>query len=203
MHDLIRKTAFLSGARFERLGCQLCKLTVMKTYFDKMRGEWTRVESPDWQDALWSWIGAFSGMGAICWLSAHWLSHQLLIVASFGATSVLLYAAPESPFAQPRNVLLGSILSALVGVACFKLLGSTALAVTLAVSLSILAMQLTHTVHPPGAAAALIAVIGGPAVTELGWWYPLLPIGIGCAIMLVVAVLVNNLARHRRYPRYW
>src|SRR5690625_7514155 len=59
-------------------------------------------------------------------------------------------------------------------------------------------MQLTHTVHPPGAAAALIAVIGGPAVTDLGWWYPLLPIGIGCVIMLVVAILVNNLARHRR-----
>ncbi|HIX62642.1 MAG TPA: HPP family protein, partial [Candidatus Halomonas stercoripullorum] len=55
----------------------------------------------------------------------------------------------------------------------------------------------------PGAAAALIAVIGGPAVTDLGWWYPLLPIGIGCVIMLVVAILVNNLARHRRYPRYW
>lgn len=74
---------------------------------------------------------------------------------------------------------------------------------TLAVSLSILLMQLTHSVHPPGAAAALVAVIGGPEITGLGWWYPLMPIGIGCAIMLVVAVLVNNLARHRRYPLHW
>lgn len=175
----------------------------MKSYLAKMRAERLPTRSPDWQDALWSWFGAFSGMGAICWLSAHWLSHHLLIVASFGATSVLLYAAPESPFAQPRNVLLGSMLSALVGVACFQLLGSTALAVTLAVSLSILAMQLTHSVHPPGAAAALVAVIGGPTITTLGWWYPLMPIGIGCGVMLLVAVLVNNLARHRRYPRYW
>ncbi|QOR39099.1 HPP family protein [Billgrantia diversa] len=116
-----------------------------------------------------------------------------VIVASFGATSVLIFAAPDSPFAQPRNVLFGSMLSALVGVACFHLLGSTALAVTLAVSLSVLAMQLTHTVHPPGAAAT----------ATLGWWYPLMPIGIGCGVMLVVAILVNNLARHRRYPRYW
>ncbi len=166
-------------------------------------GKWWRpraATNPDWQDALWSWLGAFSGMGAICWLSAHWLASHLLIVASFGATSVLLYAAPESPFAQPRNVLVGSVLSALVGVACYQLLGHTALAVTLAVSLSILAMQLTHTVHPPGAAAALVAVIGGPRIAELGWWYPFMPIGAGCTIMLLVALLVNNLARHRRYP---
>ncbi|MEQ5803791.1 HPP family protein [Halomonas sp. H10-9-1] len=175
----------------------------MKTYLGKMRGERLQRDTLDVRDALWSWLGAFAGMGAICWLSAHWLSQHLLIVASFGATSVLLYAAPESPFAQPRNVLLGSLISAVAGVACFQLLGATALAVTLAVSLSILLMQLTHSVHPPGAAAALIAVIGGPEITALGWWYPLMPIGIGSAIMVAVAVLVNNLARHRRYPLHW
>lgn len=175
----------------------------MKTYLGKMRGERVKHTTPDIRDALWSWVGAFAGMGAICWLSAHWLAQHLLIVASFGATSVLLYAAPESPFAQPRNVLLGSVLSAVVGVACFQLLGSTALAVTLAVSLSILLMQLTHSVHPPGAAAALVAVIGGPEVTGLGWWYPVMPIGMGCVVMVLVAVLVNNLARHRRYPLRW
>ncbi len=177
--------------------------TIMKTYFGKMRGEPARRPRADWQDALWSWAGAFAGMGAICWLSAHWLSDQLLILGSFGATSVLIYAAPQSPFAQPRNVLLGSMLSAGVGVACVQALGTTALAVALAVSLAILVMQLTHTVHPPGAAAGLIAVVGGPEVEALGWWYPLLPVGLGCAVMLVVAILVNNLARHRRYPVHW
>ncbi|WP_416137061.1 HPP family protein [Halomonas sp. HK25] len=175
----------------------------MKTYISKMRGESVKREMPDVRDALWSWLGAFAGMGAICWLSTHWLSQHLLIVASFGATSVLLYAAPESPFAQPRNVLMGSLVSAAVGVACYRLLGSTALSVTLAVSLSILLMQLTHSVHPPGAAAALVAVIGGPEITGLGWWYPVMPIGIGGAVMVLVAMLVNNLARHRRYPHHW
>ena len=61
----------------------------------------------------------------ICWLSAEWLSQQLLIVGSFGATSVLIYAAPESPFAQPSHVLFGSVLSACVGVGCYQLLGAT------------------------------------------------------------------------------
>lgn len=175
----------------------------MKTYFGKMRGEPARPTLPDWQDALWTWLGACAGMGAICWLSTHWLSQHLLIVASFGATSVLIYAAPESPFAQPRNVLLGNVLSAMVGVGCSQLLGTSPLAVTLAVSLSILLMQLTHSVHPPGAAAALVAVIGGSDIQALGWWYPLMPIGIGSAVMLLVAILINNLARHRRYPRHW
>ncbi|MCS2608206.1 HPP family protein [Halomonas dongshanensis] len=175
----------------------------MKSYLGKMRGERIQRQQVGWQDALWSWIGAFSGMAAICWLSAGWLSHQLLIVGSFGATSVLIYAAPESPFAQPRNVMLGSVLSAAIGVGCYYGFGATPFSMALAVSLSILVMQLTHSVHPPGAAAALIAVAGGEGVHELGWWYPLLPIGMGCALMVFIAMLVNNLARHRRYPRHW
>lgn len=87
--------------------------------------------------------------------------------------------------------------------ACFKWLGTSTLAMALAVSLSVFVMQLTHTVHPPGAAAALIAVAGGENLHQLGWWYPLFPIGAGCIVMLIVAILVNNLARHRRYPCYW
>ncbi len=175
----------------------------MKTYFSKMRGARYRRGDVDWRDACWSWLGAFAGMGAVAWLSEQWLALHLLVVGSFGATSVLIYAAPASPFAQPRNVVLGSVLSALIGVGCFQLLGATALAVALAVSLAVLAMQLTETVHPPGAASALIAVIGGPEVHALGWWFPLVPIGLGCTVMLLVAILVNNLARHRRYPRHW
>ncbi|MBB3141907.1 HPP family protein [Halomonas sp. THAF12] len=175
----------------------------MKTYFNKMRGNRYRRDDIDWRDACWSWLGAFIGMSAVAWLGEQWLAHHLLIVGSFGATSVLIYAAPESPFAQPRNVLLGSVLSALIGVGCFQLLGATALTVALAVSLAVLVMQLTQTVHPPGAAAALIAVIGGPEVHALGWAFPLVPVGLGCVVMLLVAILVNNLARHRRYPRHW
>ena len=75
-------------------------------------------------------------MALICWLSAEWLSQQLLIVGSFGATSVLIYAAPESPFAQPSHVLFGSVLSACVGVGCYQWLGATPLSMALAVSLS-------------------------------------------------------------------
>lgn len=175
----------------------------MRFYLEKMRGERRARPFVGWRDAFWSWVGAFCGMAIICLLSAGWLSQELLIVGSFGATSVLIYAAPESPFAQPSHVLFGSIISAFIGVACYKVLGASPIAMALAVSLAILAMQLTHTVHPPGAAAALIAVAGSDSVQQLGWWYPFMPIGAGCIVMLIVAIVVNNLARHRRYPLYW
>lgn len=171
---------------------------MVKTYIGKMKG--TRVERtpPCWRDALWSWLGAFLGIAGVGWLSAQSLdTHSLLMVGSFGATSVLLYAAPESPLAQPRNVLFGSMLSARFGVASWLALGETWLAA------AILAMQLTHTLHPPGGATALIAVIGSDELHALGWGYALFPVAAGCLLMLTIAVLINNLARHRRYPEHW
>ncbi|RXE48829.1 HPP family protein [Chromohalobacter israelensis] len=177
---------------------------MVKTYLGKMRGEPSRRARPCVRDALWSWIGGFLGMAGVGWLSEAWMaSYSLLLIGSFGATSVLLYAAPESPFAQPRNVLGGSVLSALVGVACFQLFGIGWVAAAVAVSTAILLMQLTHTLHPPGGATALIAVIGSEEVHGLAWHFALMPVAAGCTLMLSVAVLINNLARHRRYPLHW
>jgi CBS-domain-containing membrane protein len=64
-------------------------------------------------------------------------------------------------------------------------------------------MHATKTLHPPGGATALIAVIGGPKITDLGFLYALLPVGTGVVIMLIVALLVNNIPGHRRYPEFW
>ena len=116
---------------------------------------------------------------------------------------MLVYGAPQAPFSQPRNLIGGHCLSALIGVTVFLLLGDQGiLACPLAVAFSIFAMQLTDTVHPPGGATALIAVIGGSAIHKLGYWYVLCPVGLGASIMLVVALLVNKLSceTNRRYP---
>ena len=64
-------------------------------------------------------------------------------------------------------------------------------------------MHLTKTLHPPGGATALIAVIGGPKIHNLGYVYVLIPVAAGAFIMLAVALLINNLAPTRRYPEYW
>jgi CBS-domain-containing membrane protein len=117
---------------------------------------------------------------------------------------VLLYGAPRSPLAQPRNLVGGHVVSALIGVLCWKLFQDfPVLAQSLAVATSIALMHLTRTLHPPGGATALIAVIGGPQIHALGFLYALIPALLGSLILLAVALVVNNLPRTRRYPEFW
>jgi len=128
----------------------------------------------------------------------------LMIVGSFGASAVLIYGAVKSPLAQPRNLLGRHVRSALVGVACQQLFQPMPwLAAALAVSTAIAGMHATKTLHPPGGATALIAVIGGEKVHHLGFLYALFPVGGGALIMLAVALLVNNITKQRRYPEFW
>lgn len=157
-------------------------------------------------EILWSSLGALLGIGLCAWLSSYFFEPRdlTLIIGSFGASAVLVYGAVKSPFAQPRNLLGGHVLSAIVGVAAWEILGGTVwLAAAVAVSLAVAAMLATNTVHPPGGATALIAVIGGQQVHDLGWLYPALPVGAGALVLLLVALLVNNIPRGRRYPLYW
>ena len=128
-----------------------------------------------------------------------------MILGSFGASAVLLYAAPAVPFSQPRNVLGGHLISCAVGVACHEFISvsmnTPALAVAVAVPTSIMLMQLTRTLHPPAGGTTLIAVLGSAQLHALGFQL-LVPTAIGSSILITVA-LGNNLARQRRYPTYW
>lgn len=155
-----------------------------------------------WQ-IMWSWIGAFSGIGLVSILSGFVLNGTglTLIIGSFGASAVLIYGAVDSPLAQPRNLIGGHILSAIIGVTCFQLFPDQLwLASPAAVATAIAVMQLTSTVHPPGGATALIAVIGGPGIHDLGYFYVILPVASGAVLMLIVAMVVNNVAPGRCYP---
>lgn len=124
------------------------------------------------------------------------------VVASMGASAVLLFAVPHGALSQPWPLLGGHIISAIIGVTCAKLIGDPFLASGLAVGLAIGAMHYLRCIHPPGGATALVAVIGGPAVTTLGYQYVLTPVAINAAIMLIVALLFNALFPWRRYPAY-
>jgi CBS-domain-containing membrane protein len=64
-------------------------------------------------------------------------------------------------------------------------------------------MLATKTLHPPGGATALIAVIGGAKIHNLGFLYALIPAGTGAITLLVIALLVNNLSKSRKYPEFW
>lgn len=176
-------------------------------YLKKMRGT-TRGSPPrvTTQEILWSWLGGFVGIATVALLGQAWFdAHDLpLMLGSFGASAVLVYGAVRSPLAQPRNLVGGHVISAIVGVACWKLLHDQPwLAQATAVATAIALMHATRTLHPPGGATALIAVIGSPQIHDLGFLYVLVPATLGPLILLAVALVVNNVPRSRRYPEIW
>lgn len=158
---------------------------------------------------FWSWLGSFLGIYLIATLNNFVGLNDFdsfFLIGSFGAAAVLLYAAPHLEFSQPRNLLGGQILSALVGVSVYKYFTfDISLLSALAVSLAIVVMQLTHTLHPPGGATALIAVIGSPKIHELGYTYVIFPVLSSTLVMLVIALIINNLPKNStgNYPRRW
>jgi CBS-domain-containing membrane protein len=157
-------------------------------------------------EIVWSWIGSFIGIAAVTAINNTIVDKTdlVMIIGSFGASAVLIYGAIRSPLAQPRNLIGGHIISAAIGVTAFKLLPAPLwLTSAIAVATSIAIMHATKTLHPPGGATALIAVIGSQKIHNLGYLYVLIPAGVGPLIMLAVALLVNNLPENRRYPEFW
>lgn len=157
----------------------------------------------DFREQFWSFVGAFVGIGAIAFYQTHFLSREenVFLIGSFGASSVLVYGAIQSPLSQPRNLVGGHLISALAGVAMYKVFPDILwLAAPLAVSFSIILMQITKTLHPPGGATALIAVIGTEKIKAMGFWYVLSPVLSGCLILLLVALVFNNMTKNRVYP---
>jgi CBS domain-containing membrane protein len=75
----------------------------------------------------------------------------------------------------------------------------------LSVAISVTVMHFTLTMHPPGGATALIYIIGTKEIQSLGWMYPLTPIALGVIMMLIIALVVNNISSNskRHYPIYW
>ncbi len=178
----------------------------VRGYLAKMKGGAKSPPGVGIAEVLWAFAGSTLAICLCGYLSLHYFEPRdlTLMVGPLGASAVLVYGAIRSPFAQPRNLVGGHVISGLVGVACFQFFGQTPwLAASLAVSLAIAAMLATKTVHPPGGATALIAVIGGPKVHALGFLYPLIPAGLGALVLLAVALVVNNLSPHRKYPEYW
>ncbi|MBV6343043.1 HPP family protein [Candidatus Magnetobacterium casense] len=180
--------------------------SVLNSYIDKMTGHTKNPQVVDVSEIFWSWVGAFWGISAVALLHYKVFKgmDMMMLIGSFGASAVLIYAAIKSPLAQPRNLLGGHILSGLVGVAAYNIFGGHLwLAAPMAVATAIAVMLATKTLHPPGGATALIAVIGGADVHAQGFLYALIPAGSGAIIMLLVALIVNNIPKTRRYPEFW
>ena len=157
----------------------------------------------DFREHFWAFIGSFIGIGAIAYVQTLHLpvSDVIYLIGSFGASSVLVYGVIESPLAQPRNLIGGHVVSATIGVTIQQLIPDLIyIAAPLAVSLSIVCMQITKTLHPPGGATALIAVTGSTELKSIGYWYVISPVLVGCLILLIVALVFNNMTSKRQYP---
>lgn len=172
--------------------------TYLRTYVGKMRGSkrQTPLVGPPPLDVLISLIGSFLGIMVLSVFSL--VYGKPLIVASFGASAVLVYGVPDAPLSQPRNVIGGHVVSAVVGVLTYTLCGLTWWSAALGTALALVAMMLTKTTHPPGGATALFAVLSRATPV-----YVLTPALIGALVLVLIGVLTNNLSPNRNYPRYW
>ena len=165
-------------------------------YFDSIHG------SPAYQprfspgQILFSYTGSFIGIAALAYLSI--VSNYPLIAAPFGAAAVLVFAVPNSPLAQPRNLIFGNLVGGIVSLLMVYLFGSEPWVMALSVATAIKVMQLTKTLHPPGGAVALVGVM-----SNADWTFLLTPVLAGSIVLLFCTLVFNNIMPERSYPRHW
>lgn len=182
-------------------------------YFKRFPGQ--HMHTPrlvPWVQILLGFIGSFIGIGVPALININLFKERLsdsdlmFIIAPFGASAVLLYSAPHSDFAQPRAVLGGHTVAALVGVSLRKgwnySLDYEWILYALAVSLTITGQNLTKTLHPPGGATALVSVILSWDTQHLGYLFVVWVMA-GISVMIGIAVLTNNLSGQTKYPKFW
>ena len=120
----------------------------------------------------------------------------LFLAGSFGSSMVLLFGFPESPFAQPKNVFFGHLITALVGVIFVSLISLPIyISIPLAVGVGVFLMILLNIVHPPAGGNPIIVIIG-----SVSYDYLILPIISGCIIIISLAILINKFLLKKKYP---
>jgi CBS-domain-containing membrane protein len=178
----------------------------VRQYFSKMRGVSQPPPLPRKKEVVLAFVGSCLALSFIA-LMHESFSNALglpLIMAPFGASAVLVFGAFRSPLAQPRNVLGGHVISALIGVSVYYLVGDAqVLAISLAVPTAIAVMYLSGTLHPPGGATAFVTAAGGSSIHALGYWYVLSPCALGSIILILFGLVINNIPAKQQYPQFW
>ncbi|MDR0529117.1 MAG: HPP family protein [Zoogloeaceae bacterium] len=149
-----------------------------------------------WEDILRGWAGGALAIAAVAYLAE--TSGYSLVLGSFGASCVLLFGFPDAPFSQPRNVIGGHFLASLIGLLFLSAFGASWWSAALAAGTAIAGMMLTRAVHPPAGSNPVIVMLSAPA-----WDFLLTPTLAGTILLVIVALIFNNLARKKAYPRYW
>ncbi len=121
--------------------------------------------------------------------------HEMLLIAPFGASCVLVFALPQSPLAQPRNVVGGHLISTSIGLIALSLFGTQPFSLAIAVGAAIAVMELTRTLHPPAGADPIVVIL-----SKAGWTFLISPVLVGALSIVLVAFLFHRLSSKRRYP---
>ena len=139
---------------------------------------------------------SFLTIGALTLLT-YKTEYGIFLIASFGSTMVLLYGYPESPFAQPKNIFFGHLLTALVGVLCLLFIPlPNYILIPIAAGLGVGLMILFNVTHPPAGGNPIIVIIGG-----VSFDYLLSPIITGSIVILVFGVILNRFILKKNYPK--
>ncbi|WP_010221313.1 HPP family protein, partial [Pseudomonas donghuensis] len=152
--------------------------------------------APSLPFSLLSLIGAALAIGATGWLSQ--VSGALWLMAPFGASCVLAFGMPDSPLAQPRNIIGGHVIATLVGLAVLHTLGDSWWSAALAVGLALAAMQQTRTLHAPAGANPLVVIASHAPLS-----FVVTPVLAGSLVIVAVAWCLNNARQANSYPKYW
>jgi len=167
------------------------------SYLTKLKGSPASIPPrPPLKDLGFISLGAFFAACVIGYLA--YLTNQPIIMGSFGASIFVLFVLPESPFAQPRNVILGHLLTTLIGLFFYHLVGSDWWSMALALAIAIAAMQCLRVPHPPAGSNPFIVFLLGSQ-----WEFLWMPTLTGSILIVLVALLYNNLSNDRSYPKYW
>jgi CBS domain-containing membrane protein len=141
-------------------------------------------------------LGALIGLlitGVVCRMAFGSVGDLPALVAPLGASTVLLFAAPQSPLARPWCCIGGNTISALVGVTIAGMIADPIIAAAVACAIAIGVMMALGCLHPPGGAVALTAVLGGPSIQAAGYGFAIWPIGVSSLLLLGAALAFNHL----------
>jgi CBS-domain-containing membrane protein len=167
------------------------------SFIDKFKGDAAPLPpQPSVKAVALAWLGGFLAIAAVATLTD--LLSVALVLGSFGASCVLVFGYPDVPFSQPRNVIAGHVISSLVGLAFLTAFGPQWWALSLSVGTAIAIMMLTRTVHPPAGSNPVIVFLVQPT-----WSFLLFPTLVGALVVVVIALVYNNVTRESRYPKYW
>ena len=141
----------------------------------------------NYQNVLISSLGAFLCIYLIAYFNSV-DETNIWLIPPFGASLVLVMSVHDSPLAQPRNVFFGHILSASSGVFLFYLLGNSPISISLALSLAIILMMITKTIHPPAGANPIIAILGAKSFE-----FVIMPVATGALFIVIFAFIYNKI----------